>query len=120
MQEILVVGIGRCILRIDTTKVGKGEAYSAEEPLNCPVDKVIDGVQLVGSHDDEVTDLSMCQWMITRLVSASVDGSVCICPHLFLFFFTSKVYVHFLGSGFSCVGSQCRYKCIQNFQHGIS
>ncbi|KAE8098914.1 hypothetical protein FH972_016942 [Carpinus fangiana] len=75
-QEILVVGIGRRILRIDTIKVGKNEVFSAEEPLKCHVDKVIDGVQLVGNHDGEVTDLSMCQWMTTRLVSASIDGTV--------------------------------------------
>ncbi|KAL3508319.1 hypothetical protein ACH5RR_027720 [Cinchona calisaya] len=75
-QEVLVVGIGRRILKIDTTKVGRGEAYSAEEPLRCPVDKLIDGIQLVGNHDGAVTDLSMCQWMTTRLVSASVDGSI--------------------------------------------
>lgn len=52
------------------------EAYSADEALRCPVDKLIDGIQLVGNHDGEVTDLSMCQWMTTRLVSASVDGTV--------------------------------------------
>ncbi|XP_076935152.1 enhancer of mRNA-decapping protein 4-like [Bidens hawaiensis] len=75
-QEVLVVGIGKRVLRIDTTKVGRGEVYSAEEPLKCPVDKLINGVQFVGSHDGEVTDLSMCQWMITRLVSASVDGTI--------------------------------------------
>ncbi|KAJ9551251.1 hypothetical protein OSB04_015296 [Centaurea solstitialis] len=75
-QEVLVVGIGKRVLRIDTTKVGRGEVYSAEEPLKCPVDKLINGVQFVGSHDGEVTDLSMCQWMTTRLVSASVDGTV--------------------------------------------
>lgn len=75
-QEVLVVGIGKTVLRIDTTKVGKGEVYSAEEPLKCPVDKMIDGVQFVGNHDGEVTDLSMCQWMTTRLVSASVDGTI--------------------------------------------
>ncbi|KAK6934665.1 Enhancer of mRNA-decapping protein 4, WD40 repeat region [Dillenia turbinata] len=75
-QEVLVVGIGKRVLRIDTTKVGKGEVYSAEEPLQCPVDKLIDGVQLVGKHDGEVTHLSMCQWMTTRLVSASVDGTI--------------------------------------------
>ncbi|XP_024966373.1 enhancer of mRNA-decapping protein 4-like isoform X2 [Cynara cardunculus var. scolymus] len=46
-QEVLVVGIGKRILRLDTTK-----------------------------HDGEVTDLSMCQWMTTRLVSASVDGTI--------------------------------------------
>ncbi|KAK9269418.1 hypothetical protein L1049_001191 [Liquidambar formosana] len=75
-QEVLVVGMGKRILRIDTTKVGKGEVYSSEEPLQCPIDKLIDGVQFVGKHDGEVTDLSMCQWMITRLVSASMDGTI--------------------------------------------
>ncbi|KAI4307805.1 hypothetical protein L6164_030948 [Bauhinia variegata] len=75
-QEVLVVGIGKRILRIDTTKVGNGEAYVAEEPIRCPVDKLIDGVQLVGKHDREVTDLSMCQWMTNRLVSASLDGTI--------------------------------------------
>ncbi|KAA8527110.1 hypothetical protein F0562_008661 [Nyssa sinensis] len=75
-QEVLVVGIGKQVLRIDTTKVGKGEVYSAEEPLKCHVDKLINGVQFVGKHDEEVTDLSMCQWMTTRLVSASKDGMI--------------------------------------------
>lgn len=41
---------------------------------------MIDGVQFVGNHDGEVTDLSMCQWMTTRLVSASLDGTVCFTP----------------------------------------
>ncbi|KAL8148784.1 enhancer of mRNA-decapping protein 4-like [Apium graveolens] len=75
-QEVLVVGIGRSVLRIDTTKIGKGEVFSADVPLKCHVDKMIDGVQFVGKHDGEVTDLSMCQWMTTRLVSASVDGTI--------------------------------------------
>ncbi|CAI9755055.1 unnamed protein product [Fraxinus pennsylvanica] len=75
-QEVLVVGIGRHVLKIDTTKVGKGEVFSAEKPLKCPIDKLIHGIQLVGSHDGEVTDLSMSQWMTTRLVSASLDGTI--------------------------------------------
>ncbi|XP_038712127.1 enhancer of mRNA-decapping protein 4-like [Tripterygium wilfordii] len=75
-QEILMVAMGNRILKIDTLKVGKGEAFSAEEPLNCPIHKLINGVQLVGKHDGEVTDLSMCQWMTTRSASASTDGTV--------------------------------------------
>ncbi|CAI9760354.1 unnamed protein product [Fraxinus pennsylvanica] len=75
-QEVLVVGIGKHVLKIDTTKVKKGQVFSVEEPLKCPVEKLINGVQLVGCHDGEVTDLSMCQWMTTRLVSASVDGTI--------------------------------------------
>lgn len=87
-----MVGIGRHVLKIDTTKFGKAEVFSADEPLRCPVDRLVDGVQLVGTHDGEVTDLSMCQWMTTRLVSASLDGTVresfacCLlnCLHLYL------------------------------------
>ncbi|KAJ6921289.1 enhancer of mRNA-decapping protein 4-like [Populus alba x Populus x berolinensis] len=75
-QEILVVAIGNLILKIDTNKVGKGTGFSAEQPLTCPVDKLIEGVQLVGKHDGEVIELSMCQWMTTRLASASTDGAV--------------------------------------------
>ncbi|CAH8301668.1 unnamed protein product [Eruca vesicaria subsp. sativa] len=75
-QEILVVSIGKHVLLIDTTKVGRGEVFSAEAPIQCHLDKLIDGVKIVGKHDGEVTDLSMCQWMITRLVSSSVDGTV--------------------------------------------
>lgn len=72
-----MVAIGNRILKIDTMKVGKHEGFSAEEPLNCSVDKLIDGVQFVGKHDGEITELSMCQWLTTRLASASVDGLVC-------------------------------------------
>ncbi|CAA7016336.1 unnamed protein product [Microthlaspi erraticum] len=74
-QEILVVSIGKHVLRIDTTKFGRG-VFSAEAPVQCSLDKLIDGVQIVGKHDGEVTDLSMFQWMTTRLVSSSVDGTV--------------------------------------------
>ena len=77
VQEILVVGIGNSLLRIDMTKVGKGEVFSEEEePLQCHIDKLINGVQLIGKHDQEVTDLSMSQWMMTRLASSSKDGVV--------------------------------------------
>ncbi|RZC45989.1 hypothetical protein C5167_038938 [Papaver somniferum] len=75
-QEVLVVAIGKHILKIDTTRVGKGQTISSDEPLKCPVEKLLDGVQLVGKHETEVTDLSMCQWMTTRLASASTDGMV--------------------------------------------
>ncbi|KAK1269738.1 Enhancer of mRNA-decapping protein 4 [Acorus gramineus] len=75
-QEILFVGIGNRVLKVDTIKVGRGEIMSAEQPLMCSIDRLIDGVQLVGKHDGEVIDLSISQWMITRLVSASTDGTV--------------------------------------------
>nr|XP_011461871.1 PREDICTED: enhancer of mRNA-decapping protein 4-like isoform X2 [Fragaria vesca subsp. vesca] len=76
-QEILFVGVGKRVLRIDTTKVAKCGVPSAEDPIKCPVEKLIDGVQFVGEHDGEVTDLSMCQGMTTtRLVSASMDGTI--------------------------------------------
>ncbi|KAK4755116.1 hypothetical protein SAY87_008873 [Trapa incisa] len=75
-QEILMVAIGKHILKIDSTRVGKGGVFSTEEPMTCPLEKPIDGVQIVGEHEDVVTGLSMCQWMTTRLASASLDGIV--------------------------------------------
>ncbi|CAJ1962778.1 unnamed protein product [Sphenostylis stenocarpa] len=77
-REILIVAIGNRILKIDSMKAGKGENFSAEEPLKCSVDKLIDGVHLVGKHDGNVTELSMCQWMKSRLASASADGTTCL------------------------------------------
>ncbi|XP_062233021.1 enhancer of mRNA-decapping protein 4-like isoform X2 [Phragmites australis] len=75
-QEILYVGIGNCILRMDITKVGRGRDFGTVEPLKCPLDKLIDGVNMVGKHDRDITDLSISQWMTTRLASASKDGTV--------------------------------------------
>ncbi|KAI4296086.1 hypothetical protein L6164_036075 [Bauhinia variegata] len=75
-QEILMVAIGNRVLKIDTMRAGRGETFSAEEPLKCSIDKLVDGVHLVGKHDGDVTELSMCQWMKSRLASASTDGTV--------------------------------------------
>ncbi|KAM0850199.1 hypothetical protein ACQ4PT_053228 [Festuca glaucescens] len=75
-QELLFVGIRNYVLRIDTTKVGKGRDFNTEEPIKCHLDELIDGVRLVGKHDDDVTDLSISQWMTTRLASGSKDGTV--------------------------------------------
>jgi enhancer of mRNA-decapping protein 4 len=81
VQEILYVGIGNCALRIDTTKVGRGRDFTVEEPAKCHLEKLSDGVCLVGKHDGDVTDLSISQWMSTRLASGSKDGTVCTtCP----------------------------------------
>lgn len=71
------MGIGNNVLRIDIPKVGRGTEFSADEPLKCPLEQLVDGVQLVGRHDAEVSDLSISQWMTTRLASASNDGTVC-------------------------------------------
>ena len=58
--------------------MGKGRDFNAEEPIKCHLDDLIDGVRLVGKHDGDVTDLSISQWMTTRLASGSKDGTVCI------------------------------------------
>ncbi|CAN6479639.1 unnamed protein product [Victoria cruziana] len=75
-QEILMVGIGNCVFGIDTIKVTKGRFFSEEELIRCPLDKPIDGIYCIGKHDGDVTDLSICQWMSSRLASASKDGTV--------------------------------------------
>jgi enhancer of mRNA-decapping protein 4 len=57
--------------------VRSGRDFSTEAPLKCPLDKLINGVTAIGKHDADVTDLSISQWMTTRLASASKDGMVC-------------------------------------------
>lgn len=99
LQDVLIAGIGKYVLRIDTAKVSMGEGFSAEAPLQCSVDGLVDGVQLVGRHDGEVTDLSMCQLTTTRLVSASTDGLVCAYMSYFLvssFNGSSQIYLFFI------------------------
>lgn len=71
-----MVAIGNRIFKVDTTKVSKGKSFSAEEPLKCPANRLLKGVQIIGKHDAMITDLSMCSWM-ARLASASTDGMVC-------------------------------------------
>lgn len=71
-----MVGIGNCVFGIDTIKVTKGRFFSEEELIRCPLDKPIDGIYCIGKHDGDVTDLSICQWMSSRLASASKDGTV--------------------------------------------
>ncbi|KAI3876354.1 hypothetical protein MKW92_004441, partial [Papaver armeniacum] len=75
-QNVLVVAIGKRVLKIDTARVGKGRKFSVQEPLKCHVENLQDGVRLVGKHETQV-DLSMCQWMTTtRIASASTEGTV--------------------------------------------
>ena len=93
-----MVSIGKHVLLIDTSKVGRGEVFSSESPIQCHLDKLVHGVKIVGKHDGEVTDLSMCQWMITRLVSSSVDGTVRICfilhsSHPISIIFVLNIYI---------------------------
>ncbi|KAI3906957.1 hypothetical protein MKW92_008384 [Papaver armeniacum] len=76
-QNVLFVAIGKRVLKIDIARVAKGQNISVQEPLKCGVKKVQDGVQLVGKHETQVTDLSICQWMSkTRIASASTEGTV--------------------------------------------
>ncbi|KAJ0965271.1 hypothetical protein J5N97_026409 [Dioscorea zingiberensis] len=76
-EEMLYFGLGNWVLKIGKIKVGRGKRFSAPKHLHYTIEKLIDGVQLIGKHDAEVTDLSVSQWMITHLVSASKDGMVC-------------------------------------------
>lgn len=56
--------------------MGRGKDFTVEEPVKCHLEKLVDGVRLVGKHDGDVTDLSISQWMSTRLASGSNDGTV--------------------------------------------
>lgn len=78
-QDVLLVGVGKYVLKIDVTKAryaarSGGTLY--EEPIKFHVENPIEGVYCIGKHNGEVTDLSIDQWLTTRLASASKDGTV--------------------------------------------
>ncbi|GLJ08252.1 hypothetical protein SUGI_0084840 [Cryptomeria japonica] len=76
-QDVLVVGIGKYVLKIDIVKARsatRGGGGASEEPVKFNVDNPVEGVYCMGKHDGDVTDLSISQW--TRWVSASKDGTV--------------------------------------------
>ncbi|OMP06965.1 hypothetical protein COLO4_07762 [Corchorus olitorius] len=61
-QEVLVAGIGKHILRIDTMKAGKSGVFSTDSPspLQCPIDKLIDGIQLTQAIQQYALELCQC------------------------------------------------------------
>lgn len=79
LQEILLVGVGKYVLKIDVTKAryaARSGGTSYDEPIKFHVENPIEGVSCMGKHNGEVTDLSISQWLITRLASSSNDGTV--------------------------------------------
>lgn len=78
-QDILFVGISNYVLKIDVAKTrsaAPGGGFSTEDPLKFHIESPIEGVNCIGKHEDDVTDLSICHWSVTCLASASKDGMV--------------------------------------------
>ncbi|XP_024516677.1 enhancer of mRNA-decapping protein 4-like isoform X1 [Selaginella moellendorffii] len=73
-QDFLIVGIGKYVLTIDLSRF-RNTTFSAEEPIQCNVKTPIDGVRVVGNHEDEVTGLAVYPGS-HRFASSSKDGTV--------------------------------------------
>lgn len=91
---MLVVGIGKYILAIDINKVRLAAppgVFNSEEPLVCSVMKLPDGINIVGEHEEDVTDLSIPLFVSNHTASASYDGLVSLnfLPRLQFFLFAN-------------------------------
>lgn len=81
VQDVLVVAIGKFVLTIDVGKVrqkaplGLG-GFNAEQPIVCEVESPLEGVQVVGAHEEQVTDLAVPSFVSSCVASASQDGTV--------------------------------------------
>jgi len=53
--------------------------WEAEEPLKCPIDKLTDGVHVVGKHNGDITAPSISQWTTTRLGIKGWHGELLPC-----------------------------------------
>lgn len=82
---MLAVAIGQYVLNIDVGKVQQAAppgGFSVDQPLQCHVEKPVDGVNVVGIHDGTVTDLAVPSFSTFRVASVSQDGTVQIFPVL--------------------------------------
>lgn len=78
-QDYLVMCINKYVLKIDLNEArtkGSSVKFMEETFLKCDISDLIAGVQLIGLHDDLVTDLSICSRNILCIASASKDGTV--------------------------------------------
>ncbi|CAM6073454.1 unnamed protein product [Sphagnum tenellum] len=79
MQDVLVVAIGKFVLTIDVGKVRQKAppgGFTAEQPIVCEVESPLEGVQVVGAHEEQVTDLAVPSFVSSHVASASQDGTM--------------------------------------------
>lgn len=86
-----MVAIGKYVLLIDVNKVHAGAppgGFIVEKPVMCHMDNLLEGVCLIGEHDEDVTDLAMPLYISSHIASASLDGWVSL--SITLLFIISK------------------------------
>lgn len=74
-----MVAIGKYVLLIDVNKVHAGASpggFTIEKPVMCHMNDLLEGVCLIGEHDEDVTDLAMPLYISSHVASASLDGWV--------------------------------------------
>ena len=74
-----MVAIGKYVLLIDVNKVHAGAppgGFTIEKPVMCHTNNLLEGVCLIGEHDEDVTDLAMPLYISSHIASASLDGWV--------------------------------------------
>lgn len=79
MQDVLEVAIGKFVLSINVIKVQQAAPqgyFVPDQPVVCHVDNPLEGVHLLGSHHEDVTDLAVSSIASFRVASASQDGTV--------------------------------------------
>jgi enhancer of mRNA-decapping protein 4 len=79
VQDVLVVGIGKYVLTIDVEKVRQKPprgGFDAKRPIVCEVESPLEGVEVVGAHEEQVTDLAVPSFVSSHVASASQDGTV--------------------------------------------
>ncbi len=79
VQDVLVVAIGKFVLTIDVGKVRQKAppgGFNARQPIVCEVESPLEGVQVVGAHEEQVTDLAVPSFVSSCVASASQDGTV--------------------------------------------
>jgi len=78
-QDFLLVAIGKYILSIDLNKVQQAApvgGFTTEKTAVCHMKDLIEGITIIGEHEEDVTDLAIPPHSSSHIASSSADGLV--------------------------------------------
>jgi WD40 repeat protein len=74
-----VVAIGKYVVTMDLGKIqtnAPAEGFSVNQPLICDLERPMDGISVLGSHEEDVSDVAVSHGSSPWIASCSLDGTV--------------------------------------------
>lgn len=116
----MLVAIGKYILSIDLSKVQQAApvgGFTTEKTAVCHMKDLIEGITIIGEHEEDVTDLAIPPHSSSHIASSSADGLVSYFnPGIFLSTNIPSLFYLRLGKQFSCLFRGRTNSCAGNLR----